>query len=87
MGNDKIHGNDVSGSARMGMNLGEDVEGPAPLENALTVQAAQESAQERYVAGFLNTTALFQTRKLLFAVEVIGVKGCLPRSCVLTGRP
>lgn len=47
MGNGKIHRNGVSGSARTGMNLGEDVEGPAPLENALTVQAAQRSSQER----------------------------------------
>lgn len=55
MGNGKRHGNDVIGSAKMGMDLGEDVEGPAPLENALMIEAAQQSSQERCVPGFLNT--------------------------------
>lgn len=71
MGNGKIHRNGVSGSARMGMHLGEHVEGPTPLENAVTVQAAQQSSQERCVPGFLSTAVLFQTRKLSFAAEVI----------------
>lgn len=71
MGNGKIHRNGVaSGSARMGMNLGEDVEGPTPLENAVTVQVAQQSSQERCVPDFLSAAALFQTRKLSFAAEV-----------------
>lgn len=65
MGNGKIHRNGVSGSARTGMNLGEDVEGPAPLENALTVQAAQRSSQERCVPGFLIQLHFFNKKTFI----------------------
>lgn len=52
MGNDKIHGNDVIGSARMGTNLGEDAEGPAPVGNVLTVQAAQRALRKGVFLAF-----------------------------------